>query len=128
VLEDRRQRIDESLKNAEKIKSELAEAEASRKQIMEQANAQANKLIEEARAAANQVKEQETQKAISQAEQIIVKAREAAQADHERMLAELKQEVARLVVATTAQVAGKVLSDEDQKRLAEEANKEMAAA
>jgi F-type H+-transporting ATPase subunit b len=94
---------------------------------MEKANAQANKLIEEARAAANQVKDQETQKAISQAEQIISKAREAAQADHDRMLAELKQEIGRLVVQTTAAVAGKVLTDEDQKRLAEEANKQMAA-
>ena len=127
VLEDRRQRIEEGLKNADKIKQELAEAEAARKEIMEKANAQANKLIEEARTAANQVKDQETQKAISQAEQIISKAREAAQADHDRMLAELKQEIGRLVVQTTAAVAGKVLTDEDQKRLAEEANKQMAA-
>jgi F-type H+-transporting ATPase subunit b len=43
------------------------------------------------------------------------------------MLAELKQEIGRLVVQTTAAVAGKVLTDEDQKRLAEEANKQMAA-
>ena len=50
----------------DKIKQELAEAEAARKEIMEKANAQANKLIEEARAAANQVKDPETQKAISQ--------------------------------------------------------------
>ena len=127
ALEDRRQRIEEGLKNADKIKQELAEAEAARKEIMEKANAKANKLIEEARAAANQVKDQETQKAISQAEQIISKAREAAQADHDRMLAELKQEIGRLVVQTTAAVAGKVLTDEDQKRLAEEANKQMAA-
>ena len=50
ALEDRRQRIEEGLKNADKIKQELAEAEAARKEIMEKPNAQANKLIEEARA------------------------------------------------------------------------------
>ena len=94
---------------------------------MEKANTQANQLIEEARAAAAKVKDQETQKAISQAEQIIAKAREAAQADHERMLAELKREVGKMVVQTTAMVAGKVLTDEDQKRLVEEANKQIAA-
>ena len=127
VLDDRRKRIEESLASAEKIKTELSETEAARKEILEKANTHANQLIEEARSAANKVKDQETQKAIGQAEQIISKAREAAQADHERMLAELKSEVGKLVVQTTAQVAGKVLSDDDQKRLVEEANKQIAA-
>jgi F-type H+-transporting ATPase subunit b len=36
------------------------------------------------------------------------------------MLAEVKGEVGRLVVQTTAKVAGKVLTAEDQRRLAEE--------
>ena len=127
ALEDRRKKIEESLDNAEKIKTELAAAEAARKEIMEKASNQANKLIEEARAAASRVKDQETQKAITQAEQLIAKAREAAQADHERMLTELKQEVGRLVVQTTAQVAGKVLTEEDQNRLVTEANNQIAA-
>ena len=69
------------------------------------------------------VREQETQKAIATAEQIMVKAREAAASDHTRMLAELKQEVGRLVVETTAAVTGKILTAEDQQRLAEETAK-----
>ena len=127
VLEERRQRIAESLANAEKIKQELAKTEAARKQLLEQAGTQASKLIEEARAAAAQVQEKETQKAIAAAEQIIAKARQAAEADHTRMLAELRREVGRLVVQTTAKVTGKVLTTEDQQRLAEETNKELAA-
>ena len=47
-------------------------------------------MIEEARAAAARVQEQETQKAIAAAEQIVAKAREAAEAEHARMLAELQ--------------------------------------
>jgi F-type H+-transporting ATPase subunit b len=35
--------------------------------------------------------------------------------------------VGRLVVATTTKVTGKVLTLEDQKRLAEETNRELAA-
>ena len=91
------------------------------------AGTQANQLIEEARAAAARVQEQETQKAVTAAEQIIAKARQAAEADHARMLAELRREVGRLVVQTTAKVTGKVLTTEDQQRLAEETNKELAA-
>ncbi len=127
ILEERRQLIAESLANAEKIKTELARTEAQRQETMAQANAQATKLIEEARAAAARVQEQETQKAIAAAEQIIAKAREAAAQDHARMLAELKREVGRLVVQTTATVTGKILTSEDQRRLAEETRKAVAA-
>src|SRR5215467_7949447 len=127
VLEQRRQRIAEGLANADRIKQELARTEAARQEVMNQANIQANRLIEEARAAANRVQEQETQKAIAAAEQIIAKAREAAAADHARVLAELKREVGRLVVQTTATVTGKVLTPEDQRRLAEETAKQVSA-
>jgi len=127
ILEERRERIAESLANAEKIKAELARAEAQRQEVLTQANAQATKLIEEARAAAARVQEQETQKAIAAAEQIISKAREAAAQDHARMLAELKREVGRLVVQTTATVTGKILTPEDQRRLAEETARQVAA-
>jgi F-type H+-transporting ATPase subunit b len=127
VLEERRQRIAEGLENAEKIKAELARTEAARRAILDQANDQANKLIEEARTAAARVREQETQKAIAAAEQIMAKAREAAAQDHERMLAELKREVGRLVVQTTATVTGKILTPDDQRRLAEETEKQLTA-
>jgi len=127
LLEERRQKIATSMLQADKIKVELARTEAARTEILSNANAQANKLIEEARAVAARVPEQETQKAITAAEQIITKAREAAAADHARMLTELRREVGRLVVATTGKVAGKVLTPEDQQRLAEEANRELAA-
>jgi F-type H+-transporting ATPase subunit b len=127
MLEERRQQIEEGLANAEKIKAELTKTEAQRLEIIAQANTQATKLIEEGRAAAARVQEQETQKAIAAAEQIIAKAREAAAADHARMLTELKREVGRLVVQTTATVTGKILTPEDQRRLAEDAARQVSA-
>ena len=127
MLEERRERIAEGLKNAEKSKAELARAETQRQEILSQANTQANKLIEEARAAAAKVQERETQKAIAAAEQIIVKAREAAAQDHARMLADLRKEVGRLVIQTTATVTGKILTPDDQRRLAEETARQVAA-
>jgi F-type H+-transporting ATPase subunit b len=127
MLEERRQLIAEGLANAEKIKAELARTETQRQEILAQTNTHATKLIEEARAAAARVQEQETQKAIAAAEQIITKAREAAAADHARMLAELKREVGRLVVQTTATVTGKILTPEDHRRIAEETARQVAA-
>ena len=85
----------------------------------------ATKLIEEAREAAGRVREEETQKAIGAAEEIIAKAREAATADHARMLADLKREIGRLVVSTTANVTGKILTSDDQRRLIDETNRQV---
>jgi F-type H+-transporting ATPase subunit b len=127
MLEARRQKIAEAMSDADKIKVELAKTQADRNAVLAQAGDQANKLIEEARIAAARVREVETQKAIAAAEQIVTKSREAAAQDHARMLAELKREVGRLVVQTTATVTGKVLTPEDQKRLAEETEKQLVA-
>ena len=123
----RRERIEQGLKNAERIKAELAATETARQEILNKANTQANKLIEEARAAAAKVQETETQKAIQQAEQIIAKARQAAEADRARMVAELRKEIGSLVVKATSQVTGKILTMDDQKRLVEETNRQVAA-
>ena len=127
MLAERRQQIAAGLANADKIKQELARTEAMQRDVLEKANVQATKLIEEARAAAARVQEQETQKAIAQAEQIIQKAREATEQEHGRMLADLKREVAGLVVKTTTAVTGKVLTSDDQQRLAEETRRQLAA-
>ena len=127
MLADRRRLIAESLANADKVKAELARTETQRQEVMAQANAQATQFIEEARTAADVLLKQETKKAMAAAEEIIVKAHQAAAQDHARMLAELKQEVGRLVVQTTSAVTGKILTPEDQRRLAEETAGELAA-
>jgi len=127
MLEVRRQQIAQGLARAEQIQAELARTEAQRQEVMAQANAQASKFIEEARAAAARVQEQETRKAVAAAEQILSKAREAVAQEHDRMLAELKREVGRLVVQATTTVTGKILTSEDQRRLAEETAKQVGA-
>lgn len=127
ILEERRQRIAEGLLNAEKIKQQLAEAEQRHAEILAQANAQAQKMIDDARESAGHVAERKQQEAVVAAEQIIAKAREASAIEHEKTMADLKRELGRLVVDTTAKVTGKVLTAEDQKRLQEEASRQIAS-
>ena len=127
VLEERRQRIAESLLNAEKIKQQLAEAEQRHAEILAKANEHAQKMIDEARESAALVATRKEQEAIAAAEQILAKAREESQLEHERTMAELKRELGRLVVDTTAKVTGKVLTPEDQRRLQEEAARQLAS-
>ena len=125
MLATRRQLIAQGLANSERITAELAKTETQRQEVLAEANVAATQLIEEARDAAARLRHQEIQKANVAAEQIIAKAHNAAASDHTRMLAQLKREVGRLVVQTTAAITGKILTHEDQQRLAEETAREL---
>lgn len=127
ILEERRQRIADGLANADKIKQQLAEAEQRHAEILAKANAQAQKMIDDARESAGLVADRKQQEAITAAEQIVAKAREASAIEHERVMTELKRELGRLVVDTTAKVTGKVLTSDDQRRLQEEASRQIAS-
>lgn len=128
VLAQRRDLIAQDVADREKIKAELEKAEAERRRIMLQADAKATKVIEEAHAAAARLLEQEMQKAVSVAEQVIAKAREAALLEHDRMLAELKREIGAMVVEATATITRKMLTSDDQRRMAEETIKSLGRA
>ena len=120
MLDERRQQIALGLANTEKINAALAGIEAQRQSVMTDAQAQAAQFLAEARDVAKRLQEQERRGAVLAAEQIVRQAREAAALEHARMLADLKQEVGRLVTQTTAAVIGKVLTPDDHRRLAEE--------
>jgi|SRR5437016_1786173 F-type H+-transporting ATPase subunit b len=127
VLEERRRKIEEGQLNAEKIRRELAEAEKRYQEIIAKGNADAQKMIDEARTSAAHLSERKQQEAVAAAEQIVAKAREASAIEHERTMAQLKRELGRLVVDTTAKVTGKVLTSDDQRRLQEEATRTLSA-
>jgi F-type H+-transporting ATPase subunit b len=126
ILETRRQQIALGLANAEKIETELARIEASRLEVLAKADAEGRRLIAEARAAAARVGAQEVHKATAAAEQILARGREANERERLRMLAELKHHVGRLVVQTTATVAGRILTPDDHRRLAEETARQLS--
>ena len=120
MLDERRKQIAQGVANTEKINATLAGIEAQRQKVIAEAQAQAAQVLVEARAVAKRVEEQESQRAAAEAQQIIAKAREAAALERERMLAELRREVGRLVVQTTSAVIGRIVTPDDQRRLAEE--------
>jgi F-type H+-transporting ATPase subunit b len=127
MLEERRKRIEEGQLNAQKIKQQLAEAEQRHAEILARANAEAQRLIDQARESAGHVADRKMQEAIAEAERIIAMAREASALEYERSMDQLKRELGHLVVETTAKVTGKILSPEDQRRLQEEAARQLAS-
>jgi|688.fasta_scaffold149895_3 F-type H+-transporting ATPase subunit b len=127
IFEERRKTIEEGQANAEKIKKQLAESEIRCQEILRKANADAQRIIEEGRAISDASSQKHIQQAIKDAEGIIEKANENVALERTRMVAEVKNEMVKLVVDTTAKVAGKILTESDQQRLAAETTKQLAA-
>jgi F-type H+-transporting ATPase subunit b len=127
MLQTRREQIAAGLVNAAKIKTELQRIEADRLKVLEKAGDEGRQLVEDARAAAARVGNEERRKATAEAEQIVSRAREAAAHERAQMLTDARREIGRLVIQTTASVAGKVLTAEDHQRLAEETASRLAA-
>jgi F-type H+-transporting ATPase subunit b len=127
ILDERSKRIEESLKNADRIKKELADTESNRLAVLQKANEQANKIIAEAEKSAAAVTERRAQEASRQAEDIVKNAREAAVLERNQLMAELKTQIGALVIQTTEKVTGKVLLPADQARLNDETLKQVKA-
>ena len=119
MLAARREQIAQGLANMEKINAQLADIEKQRQQVLAAARDEATRIVADARGVGEQIKDQETQRAVASAAQILRHAQAAAAQEHDRMLAELHGEVGRLVAHTTAAIAGRVLTPDDQRRLAE---------
>lgn len=121
MLEQRRARIAEGEANLKRISQQLAQSEQIAADTIAKANEEAVRLINEAMQGASALSEQSAQEALAQAQHIITKAESAAKAERDRLNLELKREFGRLIASTTAQVTGKVLTLDDQKRINEDA-------
>jgi F-type H+-transporting ATPase subunit b len=120
MLTARREQIAQGLANAEQIKKELARIEAERLEILARADAEGRRILDDVRAAAARAQAESTRRATAEAEQILIGTREAAAREHAKMLADLKRQIGRLVIDTSAAVTGRILTPEDQRRLAED--------
>ncbi len=127
MLEQRRQRIADGEAKLEKIAKDLAAAEKNAQEIMDKANAESDRVVKEADTAAKALQEKRQQMALHEANQILNRAKEAAELEHEQLMAELKSEFGRMVSDATARVTGKVLTSEDQSRINQETTAQVSA-
>ena len=119
VLDERRKKIEDSLKNAEEIEKRLLQIEQDRDKILAKATEEAQKIADETKKELILMKEEDRQKSKDEAEQIIKKAQEAARSESEKVLIEAKVEIIGLVAALFQKVIGRSLTKEDQKRIIE---------
>jgi F-type H+-transporting ATPase subunit b len=124
TIKEREKQIADSLKNADKIKLELEETE-KQQETLQEASLAAKKTISSAQEQAKAFIEAQKEDARKQAEEIIAKAKIAMEQERERVLNEARDEIASLVVLTTAKVLSKELSEQDKNQFASRATEEL---
>lgn len=125
TIDERQQKISDGLKYAEEMKLNLAESEKKQEETLRNASAQAQKMIDEARATAKELLEKQTREAADRGEEILRKAQEASELDRKKIMAEAREEIARLVVSTSSRVLSRELTEEERSRYSSAATREL---
>lgn len=125
TIDERQKKIAEGVQYAEEMKVKLAEAEQKQQETLRNASIQGQRMIDEARATSKELLEKQTREAAERGEQILRKAQEATELDRKKMMAEAREEIARLVVLTSSRVLSRELSEEERSRYGAAASEEL---
>jgi F-type H+-transporting ATPase subunit b len=125
ALDKRQRAIEESIDVAESTRAEAQELLQEYRERLRAARQQADEIVARARKA-GEVHERETlDKARLQREELLAQTRRDIEAETRRAIQEIRAEVADLTVLATEKVTRKTLDEKDQKRLVEEALREL---
>jgi len=125
TLDERQAKIEDGLRYAEEMKVKLAESEVKQAAILKEASLEAQKIIHESRDIGKEMIERQTQEAAERAEQMIAKAQQTIELEHKKMLADVQDEITRLVVLTTSRVLSRELPDTEKARYVAAATQEL---
>src|SRR5687768_10698263 len=106
LIDQRRDRIREALDEADKARSEAREL---REQILEESRRQAQRQLEQAR-----------EQADADLKMRLEKNREELEAENARLREQIRRDVVELTLLASEKVTGKVLDEDDQRRLIDE--------
>jgi len=123
---DRRQRaIEESIDTAERIRREADEILAEYRERLAEARGQADEIVARARKTGEAAEGEIVAEARAKREEMMQQTRRDIEAETRRAILQIRAEVADLTVLATEKVTRKALTDEDHKRLVEEALAEL---
>ena len=123
---DRRQKaIEDSIDTAEQIRTEADQVLAEYRERLKEARGQADEIVSRARKAAETHERESQEQAKARREQLMEQTRRDIELETRRAIQEIRREVADLTVLATEKVTRKTLSEDDQRRLVEEALSEL---
>jgi F-type H+-transporting ATPase subunit b len=128
TLADRRQRIEQGLRDAEQARRDRESAEQERVAALNEARREANEIINRAQRVAQETRDADIAATREELERMRVRASADIEAEKQRAIADLRAEVADLALAAAGRVVGETMTGARQRRLVEEFLEESAAA
>jgi F-type H+-transporting ATPase subunit b len=125
ALDRRQQAIEESIDAADRTRREAEEILAEYRERLAEARGQADEIVARARKTGEAAETEIVADARSKREEMMEQTRRDIEAETRRAIQAIRAEVADLTVLATEKVARKSLTDDDQKRLVEEALSEL---
>ena len=117
TLDQRKQKVAQSLKDAAEIEKKLAQIELDQEKALQAATTEAKKIINEATESGNQIINDAHLKAAHDIQLMVNKSNTQISLEKDRLNQEIKAELADMIAAGLKVISGKVLSDKDEKEL-----------
>ncbi len=125
ALDTRAQRINDSIDAAEKTRQDAQQLLDDYRERLKEARGQADEIVARARTAAEAHERTASEEAKVKRDQMMEQTRRDIEAETRRAIQEIRKEVADLTVLATEKVTRKTLTEDDQRRLIEDAMSEL---
>jgi F-type H+-transporting ATPase subunit b len=120
-LDKRQKAIEDSIDTAERTKTEAEEILAEYRERLKEARTQAEEIVARSRRAGEQHEADSMADARKRHEELMEQTRRDIEQETSRAIQDIRKEVADLTIMATEKVTRKSLTDDDQRRLVEEA-------
>lgn len=120
VLEERRSKIEQGLRDADDARKEREQAASERLTVLAQARGEADEILTRAQKVADESRERDMAETRAQLEQMRTQATADIASEKERAISEVRVEVADLALAAASRLVGETMTSEREKRLVEE--------
>jgi F-type H+-transporting ATPase subunit b len=127
VLEERRARIEQGLRDADAARQEREAAAAERLAVLAAARQEANDVLSRAQKVADESRERDLAETRAEIERLREQAAADIDAERQRALADVRAQVADLALLAASRVVGETMSDERQRRLVDDFLRQVSA-
>ena len=125
MIDDRRERIRRSIEEAEEARAEARHILEEHRKLIGQARGEAEQILAEARRVADSQRQRVKEETEADRQRRLEETKRQIEAETHRALEQIRAEVAELTLVATTKVTGKVLDDEDHRRLIEDAIRDL---
>jgi F-type H+-transporting ATPase subunit b len=128
MLEERRERIEQGLADAEQARKDRESAEAERLAAIQEARRESNEILARAQKVAQDSRDADIAATKAELERLRERAATEIESEKQRAIAEIRNEVVDLALQAAGRVVGETMTDDRQRRLVDEFLKEAATA